>query len=164
MNTLDREFRQSIWSVRPGLVGLYFALFTLSMLVGTALIVRHEITVVTTDSAHQTWIVIMQDVALLGLTSAIVIFTLTEIMEYTMVMANWFRQQYLEPLEERRRKEREQRRKEARAEGREEGRAEGREEGEREALARIKSEMQKRGIELSEEDEEAIFTSNGHSQ
>ena len=152
MNTLDREFRQSIWSVRPGLVGLYFALFTLSMLVGTTLIVRHELTVVTSDSAHQTWIVIMQDVALLGLTSAIVIFTLTEIMEYTMVMANWFRQQYLEPLEERRRKEREQRRKEARAEG------------EREALARVKSEMQKRGIELSEEDEEAIFTSNGHSQ
>ncbi len=57
----------------------------------------------------------------------------------------------------------------AKAEGREEGvtvgrelgREEGREEGEREALARVRSEMIKRGIKLSEEDEEALFNPNG---
>ena len=42
------------------------------------------------------------------------------------------------------------------------GRVEGREEGEREALARVRSEMQKRGIKLSKEDEDAIFNRNGH--
>ena len=40
--------------------------------------------------------------------------------------------------------------------------AKGREEGEREALARVRSEMLKRGIQLTKEDEEAIFNSNGH--
>ncbi len=39
--------------------------------------------------------------------------------------------------------------------------AKGREEGEREALARVRSEMLKRGIKLSEEDEEALFNPNG---
>ena len=48
--------------------------------------------------------------------------------------------------------------------GRVEGREEGREEGEREALERVRSEMLKRGIELSKEDEEALFNPNGHSR
>ena len=50
----------------------------------------------------------------------------------------------------------------AMAKGREEGRQLGREEGEREALARVRSEMLKRGIRLTREDEEAIFNRNGH--
>ncbi len=50
----------------------------------------------------------------------------------------------------------------AEAKGREEGLDQGREEGERETLARVRSEMLKRGIHLTEEDEEAIFNRNGH--
>ena len=153
MRMQGHEPRQSIWSVRPALVGVYFGFFTLAMVVGTSLVVLHEVTVVTSDSAYDTWIGIMQGVGLVGLTSAILIFTLTEIVEYPMVMANWFRQQYLEPLKERQRKE-----------WREQGLEEGREEGEREALARVRSEMLKRGIKLTKEDEEAIFKPNGHSE
>ena len=120
------ELRQSIRTVRPALVGLYFGCFTLAMIVGTSLIVLHEVMSVTSDSAYDTWIVIMQGVGLLGLTSAIVIFTLTEILEYPMVMANWFRQQYLEPLKERQRQEGlDAGLKEGRQIGREEGRQEG---------------------------------------
>ena len=48
--------------------------------------------------------------------------------------------------------------------GRELGREEGREEGERETLARVRSEMLKRGIELTEEDEEALFNPNGRGK
>ena len=48
--------------------------------------------------------------------------------------------------------------------GRNEGRDEGREEGERDALARVRSEMLKRGIQLTKEDEEALFNPNGHSR
>ena len=44
------------------------------------------------------------------------------------------------------------------------GREEGREEGEREALARVRSEMQKHGIQLPPEAEEAIYGKNGHSR
>ena len=36
------------------------------------------------------------------------------------------------------------------------------ERGERETLARVRSELQKRGIQLTKEDEEALFTPNGH--
>ena len=48
--------------------------------------------------------------------------------------------------------------------GREEGRELGREEGEREALARVRSEMLKRGFKLTKEDEDALFNPNGHSK
>ncbi len=48
--------------------------------------------------------------------------------------------------------------------GREEGLVQGREEGEREALAHVRSEMLKRGIRLTKEDEEAIFNRNGHEE
>ncbi len=44
------------------------------------------------------------------------------------------------------------------------GRKLGREEGEREALARVRSEMLKRGIKLTKEDEDALFNPNGHSR
>ena len=165
MRMQGQEPRQSIWAVRPTLVGVYFGFFTLAMIVGTSLIVLHEVTAVTSDSAYDTWIVIMQGVGLVGLTSAIVIFTLTEIVEYPMVMANWFRQQYLEPLKERQRNEgREQGLEEGREQGRKEGRVAGREEGEREALARVRSEMHKRGIKLTKGDEDALFNPNGHSR
>ena len=49
-------------------------------------------------------------------------------------------------------------------EGHVKGLEEGLEKGEREALARIRSKMQQRGIKLSKEDEDAIFTPNGHSR
>ena len=142
MSTRDQNLRQSMWSVRPALLGVYFGLFTLTVLFGTAWIVMNEIVVETSDSAFDTWIVIMQGVGTVGLASAVGAFTLTEIMEYAMVMANWFRQQYLEPLKERQR-----------------------EEGREEALARVRSEMLKRGIKLTKEDEDALFNhSNGHSR
>ena len=145
-----QELRQSIWSVRPALVGVYFGCFTLAMIVGTSLIVLHEVASVTSDSAYDTWIVIMQGVGLLGLTSAIVVFTLTEILEYPMVMANWFRQQYLEPLKERQR---------------EEGRQEGREQARAEILAEIREwDLRRREAEVRGEpfDEPPPYAQNGH--
>ena len=44
------------------------------------------------------------------------------------------------------------------------GRELGRTEGEREALARVRSEMLKRGIKLTKEDKDALFNPNGHSR
>ncbi len=46
----------------------------------------------------------------------------------------------------------------------EKGLVKGREEGEREALARVRSEMLKRGFKLTKEDEDALFNPNGHSK
>ncbi len=177
----EQEMRQSMWSVSPALVPFYFALFTVSVLAGIGFVVWYEVAYITVGSTPDTMIGIIQGVGWVGLSSAIGTFTLTEVLENTMVMANWFRQHYLEPLKERQRQEgREKGLQEGREEGRElgleegreeglhEGRAvgllEGREEGEREALARVRAEMEKRGIELSEEDEDALFNRNGHSQ
>ena len=118
MNTREQqESRQSMWSVRPALVPFYFAFFTLSVIAGNAFIVWYEVFFVTTDAAPETLIGIIQGVGWVGLATAIGTITLTEIMEHAMVMANWFRQNYLEPLKERQRNE-------GREEGREEGRAE----------------------------------------
>ena len=140
MNTREQqESRQSMWSVRPALVPFYFAFFTLSVVAGNAFIVWYEVFFVTTDAAPETLIGIIQGVGWVGLATAIGTITLTEIMEHAMVMANWFRQQYLEPLKERQR-----------------------EEGEREALDRVRSELSKHGIELPPEAEEAIYGKNGH--
>ncbi len=133
-----------MWSVSPALVPFYFALFTVAVLAGIGFVVWYEVAYITVDSTPDTMIGIIQGVGWVGLSAAIGTFTLTEVLENAMVMANWFRQHYLEPLKERQRQE-------------------GREEGEREALARVRSEMKKRGIELSEEDEDALFNRNGHS-
>ena len=113
----QQESRQSMWSVRPTLVPFYFMFFTLAVVVGNVFIVWYEVSFVTADATPETLIGIIQGVGWVGLATAIGTFTLTEIMEHAMVMANWFRQQYLEPLKERQRNE-------GREQGREEGRAE----------------------------------------
>ena len=46
----------------------------------------------------------------------------------------------------------------------EKGIQQGRELGERETIERFRSEIQRRGIRLTEEDEEALFNPNGHSR
>ena len=97
MNTREQqESRQSMWSVRPALVPFYFAFFTLSVVAGNAFIVWYEVWFVTADAAPETLIGIIQGVGWVGLAAAIGTITLTEIMEHAMVMANWFRQNYLE--------------------------------------------------------------------
>ena len=52
---------------------------------------------------------------------------------------------------------------EADAKAMEKGEQKGRELGERETVERFRSEMQKRGIKLTKEDEDALFNPNGHS-
>ncbi len=166
----QQELRQSMWSVRPTLVPLYFLLFTLAAVSGKAMFVWYEVKVVTSDGPFETWIGIIQGVGWVGLASAVGAFTLTETMEYAMVMANWFRQQYLEPLKERQRKEgREQGREEGRVagrvEGREEGRVAGRVEGRAELLAEIREwDRRRREAEARNEpfDEPPPYAQNGH--
>ena len=170
----QQELRQSMWSVRPTLVPLYFLLFTLAVVSGKVMFVWYEVKVVTSDGPFETWIGIIQGVGWVGLASAVGAFTLTETMEYAMVMANWFRQQYLEPLKERQRKEgREQGLEEGRVAGLEEGRVEGREEGRvagrvegrAELLAEIREwDRRRREAEARNEpfDEPPPYAQNGH--
>ncbi len=54
-------------------------------------------------------------------------------------------------------------REEAIAKAEERGLERGLKEGEREAMERFRSDLRKRGIRLSKEDEEAIFNRNGHN-
>ena len=135
MNSREQQdARQSMWSVNPAFVPLYFALFTLGVIVGTAFIVWYEVGHVTSDSAPDTMVGIIQGVGWVGLASAIGTITLIETLEYAMVMANWFRQNYLEPLKERQRNE-------GLELGLKEGREQGLEQGREEALTQVKAEI-----------------------
>ena len=106
MNTQEQhELRQSMWSIRPTLVGVYFAIFTVAVIAGEAFVVWREVKHVTSDDAPETMIGIIQGAGWVGLASAINAFILTEILENAMVMGNWLRQTYLEPLKARQREE-----------------------------------------------------------
>ena len=143
---LTRE-RQSMWTVRPTWVSPYFTLFTLQVIVGEAIIVWHEITRASHDSAYEAYVGIIQGIGWVGLAAAINTFIITETLEGAMVTAMWIRQRFLEPLKERQR-----------AEGHAEGRAE--------LIEQIKEwESRRRDAEARGEtfDEPPPYSSNGHT-
>ena len=159
---LTRE-RQSMWTVRPTWVSPYFTLFTLQVIVGEAIIVWHEITRASHDSAYEAYVGIIQGIGWVGLAAAINTFIITETLEGAMVTAMWIRQRFLEPLKERQRAEG---RVEGRAEGRAEGHAEGHAEGRAELIEQIKEwESRRRDAEARGEtfDEPPPYSSNGHT-
>ncbi len=117
--TSTNSKRQSIWSIRAGWTPLYFSLFIVQVIAGDAIIIWQEMSLRTHDDAYDTFVGIIQGIGWVGLASAINTFTIIETLEVAMVMAQWIRQKYLEPLKERQRAE-------WRAEGIEAGREEGR--------------------------------------
>ena len=129
-----RESREPMWAIRPSWGSPYFMLFTLQVVAGISIVTREHIAVVTDDSTYDTFIGIIRDVVSVGLASAIITFTITEILEGVMFTGMWIRQKFLEPLKE-------SQRAEGRAEGRFEGLAEGRAEGRSEGLAEGRAAM-----------------------
>ena len=119
--------RESIWSVSPGWRTMYFATFSVSTLVTTCLIVAYTIANRGDANLMETYLTITQRVFINGGALALTLYAITETWETAMVLANYLRQNLLEPLKERQREEgREEGLMEGRAEGREEGRAEAR--------------------------------------
>ena len=128
--------RESIWSISPGWRNAYFAIFSVSTLITSCVIVAYRIENRGDAGLLKTYLSITESLVPNGVALAIVIYATLEVMETTMVFANYLRQNLLEPLKERQRAEgHAQGRAEGRAEGRTEGRAEGRTEGRAESTA-----------------------------
>ena len=123
MNEREGESRrESIWSISPGWKTAYFATFSVSTLITSCVIAAYEIINRGNTGLLETYLSITERLVPNGVALAIVIYATMELTETIMVVANYLRQNLLEPLKERQRAE-------GRAEGIAEGIAEGRAEG-----------------------------------
>jgi hypothetical protein len=109
--------RESIWSISPGWRNAYFAIFSVSTLITSCVIVAYRIENRGDAGLLKTYLSITESLVPNGVALAIVIYATMEVMETIMVFANYLRQNLLEPLKERQRAE-------GHAEGHAEGRAE----------------------------------------
>ena len=111
----NRE-RQSIWSVPPGRIAQYFALFTLLSALGLAFLLWYEIFENTGDTLPETIRAIIRGLALNTAGAAGMSLQIIEGPKFIMVLADYFTKKWLNPLKEQLRDEgREQGREEATA-------------------------------------------------
>ncbi len=132
----SRSNRESIWSVPHGWRTTYFLTFSVSNLTATCVIVTDEIVGRGGADPVAVFSAIAERVAVSGVALAITIFSVLEVLSFTMIAADYFRRKYLEPLKEKQREE-------GREQGRQEGRQEGREEGLEQGLAQAHAEWAK---------------------
>ena len=133
MNEREGESRrESIWSVSTGWKTAYFVTFSISTLITSCVIAAYEIINRGDADPVKTYLSITERLVPNGVALAIVIYATMELTETIMVVANYIRQNLLEPLKARQRAEG---RAEGVAEGRAEGIAEGRAEGIAEGIA-----------------------------
>ena len=97
--------RESIWSISPGWRNAYFAIFSVSTLVTSCVIVTHKVSNRGDAGLVKTYLSITESLVSNGVALAIVIYATMEVMETTMIVANYIRQNLLEPLKERQRAE-----------------------------------------------------------
>lgn len=121
----NRE-REAIWSVPPGRLAQYFALFTFFASLGLGFLLWYEIFENTGDTVPQTIRAIIQGLGLNTVGSAGMSLQIIEGPKTVMVLADYITKKWLNPLKE-----------QLREEGREQGRQQGREEGREQAAAKL---------------------------
>ena len=109
--------RESIWSVSAQWKAVFFSLFSVSTFTSTCVIIAYEIASRGDAALMDVYAEITRRVFISGGALALTIYSATETWETAMVLANYLRQNLLEPLKERQRME-------GWEEGREEERAE----------------------------------------
>ena len=112
--------RESIWSVLERWKAVFFSLFSVSTFTTTCVIIAYEIANRGDAALMDVYATITQRVFVNGGALGLTIYSATETWETMMVLANYLRQNLLEPLKERQK---------------EEGRVEGREESDARWLA-----------------------------
>ena len=135
-NRPESDPRESIWSVSLDSRALYFSMFTVLASIGIGYLVWYEITQRTEDTVYDTIMNIALGLGPIAIGAAAIGVIITEVLRFSMVMAEYFAKKVLEPSIER---TRERLRKQAREEGREKGREEGREEANAEANAKVQA-------------------------
>ena len=119
--------RESIWTISRGWQGIYFAFFSLQMVLGVSLIFWYHVFEHVEDSIVETLIGIVRDLASVSVGSAGTSYTLTEGARLLMILANNLEQWINKKWDERDARNRaaglEEGEKKGRAVGLEEGRA-----------------------------------------
>ena len=102
---LLEDGRESIWSVPPGRMAQYFALFTLFASVGLGFLLWYEIFWNTSDTLPQTVLAVIKGLGLNAVGSAGLAFQIVEGPKSVMVVADYFTKRWLNPLKEQLRQE-----------------------------------------------------------
>ena len=97
--------RESIWSVSERWKAAFFSLFSVSTFSSTCLIIAYEIANRGDAALMDVYAEITRRVFINGGALALTIYSATETWETMMVLANYLRQNLLEPLKERQRME-----------------------------------------------------------
>ena len=117
--------RESLWSVSPAWRNVFFSLLGVSLLATSCVIIAYTLINMGDAGIMETYMLAASRILISGGAQAILIYSITDSWEAMMVLANYLRQNLLEPLKERQRRE-----------GVEAGIALGREEGRSESNAR----------------------------
>ena len=122
--------RESIWSVSSAWKKAYFSILGVSLLISSVAIIAYTLITMSGAGIMEIYMTTAERILISGGAQAILIYAATDSWEAMMVLANLIRQNLLEPLKERQRREGwEEGVEEGREEGREEGLTMGREEG-----------------------------------
>ena len=141
--------REPIWSVPRRVRAAYFTLFNIQSLTGIGYLTWYEVTQRTDDTVHETIFTIIEGIFPVAGASAVTSFITTEVLRSTMVLAEYLKEEILDPARERRRaklraKYEAEVEAEIRAEGLAEGLAEGQAKGRAEAIAEMREWNQRR--------------------
>ena len=129
-NAAGETRRESIWSVSSAWKKAFFSILGVSLLISSVVIIAHTVLTMYGAGFMEMYMTAAERILISGGAQAILIYAVTDSWEATMVLANLIRQNLLEPLKERQRREGwEEGVEEGREEGREEGLTVGREEG-----------------------------------
>ena len=118
--------RESIWSVSSAWKKAYFSILGVSLLISSVAIIAYTLITMSGAGIMEIYMTTAERILISGGAQAILIYAATDSWEAMMVLANLIRQNLLEPLKERQRREGWE---EGVEEGREEGLTVGREEG-----------------------------------
>ncbi len=101
----ENDDREAIWAIRPRWSTLYFVLFTFQVVVGFCIAAYDGISSTTSENWIQAYFDIILRTGQIGIAAAIITFTVIELLDSTMLMSEWIRQNLVEPAKERRREE-----------------------------------------------------------
>ena len=97
--------RESLWSVSPAWRNVFFSLLGVSLLATSCVIIAYTLINMGDAGIMDTYMSAASRILISGGAQAILIYSVTDSWEAMMVLANYLRQNLLEPLKERQRRE-----------------------------------------------------------
>ena len=97
--------RESLWSVSPAWRNAFFSMLGVSLLISSCAIIAYTLINMGDAGIMETYLTTAERILINGGALAILIYAVTDSWEAMMVLANYLRQNLLEPLKERQRRE-----------------------------------------------------------